>query len=82
MQRQTKSLLDEIDSMMTHRNKEAIFESRATHIIVSAINLINSLRESYPSEVSDELERRLINSIKSQEPVKFSRGIRKINESK
>ena len=55
-----------------------MLESRANHIITGAINLINTIRENYSAEVAAELERRLINSIKGQDPAKFVRGVRKI----
>lgn len=80
MLRKTRSILDELDSLMVHRDRENLIESRATNIIQGAINLITSLRENYPVEVAADLERRLINSIKSQDGAKFVRGIRKLKE--
>jgi hypothetical protein len=53
-------------------------ESRATHVIQGAINLINYIRENYNAEQAGELERRLINSIRAQEPEKFKRGVRRM----
>ena len=35
-----------------------------------------------PAEQADELERRLVNSIKAGDPAKFQRGIKKINNMK
>ena len=78
MQRKTRSILEELDNMVLHRDKESLVESRATHIIQSAINLINLIREEYDGEVANDLERRLINSIKGQDPSKFSRGLKRI----
>lgn len=78
MQRKTRSILEELDNMVLHRDKENLVESRATHIIQSAINLINLIREEYDREVANDLERRLINSIKGQDPSKFSRGLKRI----
>lgn len=78
MQRKTRSILEELDNMVLHRDKENLVESRATHIIQSAINLINLIREEYDGEVANDLERRLINSIKGQDPSKFSRGLKRI----
>ena len=43
---------------------------------------METLKEKYSAEEADELERRLINSIRGQDPAKFTRGIRKIAESK
>jgi hypothetical protein len=53
-------------------------ESRASHVIQGAINLINYIREQYDPAQADELERRLLNSIRTQEPEKFKRGVRRI----
>jgi hypothetical protein len=53
-------------------------ESRASHVIQGAINLINYIKENYEPEQADELERRLINSIRTQEPEKFKRGVRRM----
>lgn len=64
------------------RNQDALLESRATNIINSAINLLENMRKQYTSEAADELERRLINAIRGQDPAKFTRGIRKIAEAR
>jgi hypothetical protein len=83
VQKKTRSILDELDSLvLTTRNRENILESRANHVIQSAINLINLIRESYDAETAGDLERRLINSIRGQDASKFSRGVRKLNEGK
>jgi len=55
-------------------------ESRATHVIQGAINLINYIREHYEAEQAGELERRLLNSIRTQEPEKFKRGVRRMKQ--
>ena len=80
MKRVTKSLLDEISVAVRPQDREAIIESRANHIISSAINLVNLIRESYDPEVAGELERRLLNSIRGQDTAKFMRGIRKVGQ--
>ena len=82
MRKQTRSILDELSQIGTGPTSNLILESRANHIINSAINLINTLREQYDEPEAAELERRLINSIRAQEPGKFVRGLRKINEDK
>ena len=78
MLKKTRSLLDELDNHFVQKDKQQLIESRAGHVIQGAINLINSIRESYNEEEAAELERRLINSIRAQDPVKFTRGIRRI----
>jgi hypothetical protein len=81
--KKTRSILDEIDSHLLNKDRENVLESRAGHIIQGAINLIQTIRETYDAESAAELERRLLNSIRAQDPSKFQRGIRRIkNESK
>jgi hypothetical protein len=82
MKLKTRSILQELNEVAAVRNTDAMFESRATNVINSAINLIESLHKHYNPEEADELERRLLNAIKGQEPAKFTRGIRKISESR
>lgn len=78
MQKRTRSILDELDSLLTHKDKQNLVESRANHVIQGAINLVNYIRENYDAEQAADLERRLINSIRSQDAAKFTRGVRKI----
>jgi len=82
MKLRTRSILQELNELAEVRNKDALFESRAVNIIDSAVNLIESLKKHYTAEQADELERRFLNAIRGQDPAKFTRGIRKITESK
>jgi|TARA_B110000503_G_scaffold105522_1_gene157490 hypothetical protein len=82
MKLRTRSILQELNELADVRNKDALVESRATNIINSAINLIESLHKNYTAEQADELERRFINAIRGQDTAKFTRGIRKIVESR
>ena len=77
MQKRTRSILDELASMPVARDPASLVESRATQVIQGAINLINYMKENYDAETSAELERRLLNSIRAQDPTKFTRGIRR-----
>ena len=80
MQKRTRSILDELDGLLSHRDKDNLVESRAGHVIQGAINLINYIRENYDADTAGELERRLLNAIKGQDPSKFTRGIRKLKD--
>jgi len=82
MKLRTRSILQELNEIADIRNKDTLFESRALNIINSAINLLESIHKNYTPEQADELERRLINAIRGQDPAKFTRGIRKIAESR
>ena len=78
MQRRTRSILEELDTFRSPKDRENLVESRANHVIQGAINLINFIRENYDSTQSEELERRLLNSIRAQDSSKFSRGVKRI----
>lgn len=78
MQKKARSILDELDTLLVHKDRENLVESRASNVIAGAINLINYIRENYDAEQAAELERRLLNSIRTQEPEKFKRGVRRM----
>lgn len=80
MQKRTRGILTELDELLTHKDKDNLLESRANNIINGAINLIKFIRENYDAESAGELERRLLNAIKGQDPQKFARGIRKLKD--
>lgn len=82
MKLKTRSILQELNEIADRRNTDAVIENRATNIINSAINLLESIHKHYDPEEALELERRLVNSIKGSDPSKFTRGMKKIVESK
>lgn len=82
MKLRTRSILQELNEIAEVRNKDELLESRAVNVINSAINLLETLHSHYDVEQAEELERRLINAIRGQDPSKFTRGIRKIAESR
>ncbi len=78
LQKKTRSLLAELDSLRLQKDRESFVESRASSVIQGAINLLQFIRENYDPETAGELERRLVNSIRSGDGTKFARGIRRI----
>jgi hypothetical protein len=78
--KKTRSILEELDTLFVEKDKANVLEARADHVIQGAINLINTIRESYDNDMAAELERRLLNSIRAQDPNKFIRGIRRIRK--
>jgi hypothetical protein len=82
MKLRTRSILQELNEIADVRNKDELLESRAVNIINSAINLLENIHKHYDAESADELERRFVNAIKGQDSTKFTRGIRKIAESR
>jgi hypothetical protein len=83
MQKRTKSLLEELDSIGSHRDMHLLIESRANNVIASAINLLELISHHYNKEKTEILEKKLLGAIKSKQPAKFSKSLRKKhNESK
>lgn len=78
LQKKTRTILDELDNILLKKDIDHVLESRANHVIQGAINLINALHENYSPEIANDLERRLINSIRGQDSSKFARGLRKL----
>ena len=82
LKRTTRSLLEELNAISHRKDSEAVIESRATHVIDSAINLLKLIKETYEPEKAYELERRLVNSIRGGDSSKFTRSIRRLRDSK
>jgi hypothetical protein len=82
MKKQTRSLLEEINSIVPAKDKHSVVESRATQVIASVSNLVRLIETSYAEPERSELIKRLFNSMKSGDERKFIRGIRIIKESK
>jgi len=77
-----RSLLDELSDIAPVRDRDLFIESRAQQVIASVSHLLKLIRESYDEETAANLEKRLINSIRTEDEDKFRRGIRAIRESK
>jgi hypothetical protein len=79
MQRRTRSLLEELDSMYIERERDLIIESRASNIIAGAINLLEQIDASYSPEQAENLTRKLLNAIRTRDTGKFARTVRRSN---
>lgn len=77
MQKKTRSLLEELQSIGESRDVNYLVESRASNVIASAINLVEFIQKHYSSEQAEVLERKLLNAIRSKDQEKFSRSLRK-----
>lgn len=77
MQKKTRSLLDELDIFVSKKDNNTLIENRANNVIKSAINLLEHIRQNYDADTAANLEKRLLNSIRTGEPEKFTRGIRR-----
>lgn len=78
----TTGILHEISNYVPQKNKEDLIEMRAHHVISSVIFLMETIEECYSQEDAEQLKRRLLSSIKGQDPERFKRSIRKVKESK
>ena len=81
MQKQTKSILDELTNISFKKDKENVVESRASHILESAIRLMHYIREIFDQDTAYKLEKRFHSAIKNMDPSKFSKGIARVKEN-
>jgi len=77
MQKKTRSLLEELDSLYLERDSRHVIENRASNIISSAIRLLEEIEVTYTAEQAENLQRKLLNAIKLRDPGKFTRTVRK-----
>ena len=81
MKKHTRSLLEELSSIPLKRDKEEVVESRASHILESAIRLINYIRENFDQDTAYKLEKKFNSAIKNMDASKFSKGVARIKEN-
>jgi hypothetical protein len=77
MQKKTRSLLEELDSLYVTRDSRWIIETRAANIIAGAIRLLEQIDQTYPPEQAENLRRKLLNAIGQRDPDKFTRTVRR-----
>jgi len=87
MQKKTRSILEELDSIYNDRYAEQserryIVESRANNVIASAVRLMEQIEELYDTESAENLQRKLLNAIRLRDPDKFARSVRRADEGK
>jgi len=80
MQRKTRSILEELDSLYVERDRRLILENRASSIIHSAIRLIEQIETEYPAEQAEILTRKFLNAIRSKDSGKFQRSVKRTHE--
>lgn len=77
MQKKTKSILEELDSMYVERDRRIIIENRAASVITSASRLLEQIEAEFSPEQAENLTRKLLNAIRTKDPSKFSRSVRR-----
>ncbi len=75
-----KSIIDELGHLVPVKNKHTVVEARATHVITSAINLIETLKVMYPEAEAQDLTKRLVRAILQEDPAKFHRKLNQIKK--
>jgi hypothetical protein len=83
MQKKTRSILEELDSIYDARNKnrdrQYIIESRASNAIASAVRVVEQIESNYTPDQAEILVRKLLNAIRDKDPNKFMRTLRRSN---
>lgn len=79
MQKRTRSLLEELESIGNNRDMNHVIENRANNIIVSAINLLELMNRHYDKDKAELLEKKLLSAIKNRDQDKFAKSIKKHN---
>jgi hypothetical protein len=82
MQKQTKSLLEELEAIGQNRDLKHVIENRANNVITSAINLLELINKNFDTTKAEILEKKLLSAIKNREPNRFAKSIRKKDEEK
>jgi hypothetical protein len=75
-----KSIIDELGDLVPIKNKHTVVEARATHVISSAINLIETLKVMYPEAEAQDLTKRLMRAILQEDPQKFHRKLTQLRK--
>lgn len=77
MQKRTRSILDELDSLYIERDQRLMLENRANTLIENAIRLLDQIEETYSPDQAENLTRKLLNAIRQRDPAKFTRAARR-----
>ena len=80
MQKETRSILDELSNISFKKDKENVVESRASHILESAIRLMTYIRENFDQETAFKLEKKFHSALRNMDANKFSKGVARIKE--
>ena len=81
MQKKTRSILEELDSLYIERDRRLVIENRAANIIANAIRLLEQIDSEFDAETAEALNRKFLNAIRTKNAGKFSRSVRKTDEN-
>ena len=77
MQKKTRSLLEELESLYVERDRKLMLESRAQNLIENAIRLVEQIEREYSAEQAENLTRKLLNAIRNKDSSKFARAFKR-----
>ena len=75
----TKSLLESLCELTPQQDTSLVIETRGTHIIASAIQLLETIQANYGEQLAEEMEKRLLSSIRNRNNGKFVRGTKNLS---
>lgn len=78
MKKRTRSILEEINSISPKKDKTGIVESRGSNAIQSLINIMEMIDNNFDKGTANDLQKRIMLSIKNRDPERFNRGIKKL----
>lgn len=81
MSKRFTSILDELDHA-PQKHRDSIIENRAHQVIASFANLVSLIEETYDAATAADLQKRLLNSVRSNDEEKFSRKMRQIKKAR
>lgn len=78
MKKRTRSLLEEINAIAPKQEKVHLLESRGMNAISGVINLLEMIDNQYSPEEAQDLQKRIMLSIKNRDSDRFMRGIKRL----
>ena len=73
-----KSLFEELNSISYDKDNKRLVEQKGEHLIAGAINLMEFIDANFDEDTASDLQKRLVNSIRSKDPRKFKRGMNSV----
>ncbi len=82
MKKRTRSLLEEINNLSPTKDRINILESRGTNAISAIMNVLEMVDANYSEDDAQDIQKRIMLSIKNRDPERFNRGIKNLRNKK
>ena len=82
MKKRTRSLLEEINNLSPTKDRINILESRGGNAISAIMNVLEMVDANYSEEDAQDIQKRIMLSIKNRDPERFNRGIKNLRNKK